>query len=258
MNIHWKKTTDSTNLDAWREKDAAEDCTVWCADYQTAGRGQRGSRWESSPGENLMFSVLFKPLGLRAADQVVLSQACAVGIARYLRGKGVGGVMIKWPNDIYIRGRKVCGMLLENTLKGDILAVCIAGIGLNISQRTFPSELPNPTSLLLALEEAAGGRPVPPPDPRAELPQVLEEIFSLYRRIGEDGRVPGLDGEYEALLYRRGELSEFEETEYFTHGAPVRFRGTILGVDRKTARLIVKHEDGRVAKYYFKEIRFVL
>ena len=116
MNIHWENITDSTNLDAWRGKDTAEDGTVWCAEFQTAGRGQRGNRWESSRGENLMFSILFKPLGLRAADQFVLSQACAVGIARYLQGKGLSGVRVKWPNDIYIHGRKVCGMLLENTL----------------------------------------------------------------------------------------------------------------------------------------------
>ena len=89
-------------------------------------------------------------------------------------------------------------------------------------------------------------------------PSTVDEIFSLYRAIGEDGRVPGLDGEYEALLYRRGVPSEFEETEYFTGGASVRFRGTILGVEKKTARLMVEHEDGRVVKYYFKEIRYVL
>ena len=227
MNIHWENITDSTNLDAWRGKDTAEDGTVWCAEFQTAGRGQRGNRWESSRGE------------------IVLSQACAVGIARYLLGKGLSGVRVKWPNDIYIRDRKVCGMLLENTLKGDTLAVSIAGIGLNINQRVFPPELPNPTSVLLALEETvpAERRPLPSLDPHAELPLVLDEIFSLYRAIGEDGRVPGLDGEYEALLYRRGVPSEFEETEYFTGGASVRFRGIILGVEKKTARLLVEHED---------------
>lgn len=260
MNIHWENMTDSTNLDAWRGREAAEDMEVWCAEFQTAGRGQRGNRWESARGENLMFSILFKPLGLRAADQFVLSQACAVGIVRYLQGKGLDGVRVKWPNDVYISDRKVCGMLLENTLKGDTLAVSIAGIGLNINQRVFSPELPNPTSLLLALDETVPEerRPLPPLDPHAELPQVLEEIFSLYRAIGKDGRVPGLDEEYEALLYRRGVLSEFEETEYFTGGTPVRFRGTILGVERKTARLVVVHEDGRGVKYYFKEIRYVL
>ena len=260
MNIHWENMTDSTNLDAWRGREAAEDMEVWCAEFQTAGRGQRGNRWESARGENLMFSILFKPLGLRAADQFVLSQACAVGIARYLQGKGLDGVRVKWPNDVYISDRKVCGMLLENTLKGDTLAVSIAGIGLNINQRVFSPELPNPTSLLLALDETVPEerRPLPPLDPHAELPQVLEEIFSLYRAIGKDGRVPGLDEEYEALLYRGGVLSEFEETEYFTGGTPVRFRGTILGVERKTARLVVVHEDGRGVKYYFKEIRYVL
>ena len=97
MNIHWENMTDSTNLDAWRGREAAEDMEVWCAEFQTAGRGQRGNRWESARGENLMFSILFKPLGLRAADQFVLSQACAVGIARYLQGKGLDGCSWRTP-----------------------------------------------------------------------------------------------------------------------------------------------------------------
>lgn len=253
------KITDSTNLDAWRGRDEAEDGTVWCAEFQSAGRGQRGNRWLSAPGDNLMFSILFKPLYLKAVDQFVFSQACSVGVARYLKGKGLDGVRIKWPNDVYVGDRKVCGMLLENTLKGDTLAVCIAGIGLNLNQRVFPPELPNPVSLILAMEsQNPRGGHLMPFSLRGELPVLLDEIFGLYRRIGEDGHVPGLDGEYESMLYRKGVLSQFEETEYYTGGEVRRFAGKILGVDRKTARLLVEHEDGRVAKYYFKEIRYLL
>ncbi len=258
MNIQWEKITDSTNLDAWRGRASAQDGTVWCAEFQTAGRGQRGNRWESRMGENLMFSILFKPLALRAADQFVLSEVCAVGVVRYLRGKGLDRLSVKWPNDVYIGDRKVCGMLLENTLKDDTLAVCIAGIGLNVNQRSFPPELPNPTSLVLEMESAGGCIHVPDLDVRSELPLLLEEIFSLYRNMGRDGQVPGLEEEYGRLLYRKGVPSEFEETEYFTGGESRVFTGTILGVDRKDARLLVEHEDGRVVKYYFKEIRYLL
>lgn len=259
MNIHWMKITDSTNLDAWRGRDGNGDGTVWCAEYQSAGRGQRGNRWLSAQGDNLMFSILFKPLDLKAVDQFVFSQTCSVGVARYLKGKGLDGIRVKWPNDVYVRDSKICGMLLENTLRGDTLAVCIAGIGLNLNQRVFPPELPNPTSLILAMESQnpLGGH-LMPFSLREELSVLLDEIFRLYRGIGEDGHVPGLDDEYESLLYRKGELSRFEETEYFTGGEVRRFTGRILGVERKTARLLVEHENGRVVKYYFKEIRYLL
>ena len=236
MNIHWLKMTDSTNLDAWRNKDTAEDMTVWCAEYQTAGRGQRGNRWESRQGENLMFSILFRPRDLKAAGQFVISQICSVGIVRYLSDLGLDA-RIKWPNDIYIGDRKICGMLIENTLKDDTLAVSIAGIGLNVNQREFPPELPNPTSVLLALDNAVTGREgTPGLSPEEELPRLLRRIFELY------GGIP----------------AEFEETEYVTGGGLRRFRGRILGVEKGTARLLVEKEDGQVAKYYFKEIRFVL
>lgn len=258
MNIQWKKITDSTNLDAWRGRESSGDGSVWCAEFQTAGRGQRGNRWESSMGENLMFSILFKPLALKAVDQFVLSRVCAVGVVRYLQRKGLHKLSVKWPNDVYAGDRKICGMLLENTLKDDMLAVCIAGIGLNVNQRSFPSELPNPTSVVLEMESSGGESHVAGLDIRSELPLLLEEIFSIYRNLGQDGHVLGLEEEYSGLLYRRGIPSRFEETEYFTGGQCRAFVGTILGVDGKDARLLVEHEDGRVVKYYFKEIRYLL
>ena len=212
MNIHWLKMTDSTNLDAWRNKDTAED----------------------------------------------ISQICSVGIVRYLAELGLDA-RIKWPNDIYIGDRKICGMLIENTLKDDTLAVSIAGIGLNVNQKVFPPDLPNPTSVLLALDNAVTGREgTPGLSPEEELPRLLHRIFELYGQMDADGHVPGLDEEYSRLLYRKGIPAEFEETEYVTGGGLRRFRGRILGVEKGTARLLVEKEDGQVAKYYFKEIRFVL
>lgn len=95
-------------------------------------------------------------------------------------------------------------------------------------------------------------------DLREELGKVLEHILGLYGRIGEDGRVPGLDQEYGAMLFRLGEEAWYEETEYFTGGQVHRFRGCIVGVEKETARLVVRHGDGRPVKYYFKEIKYIL
>ncbi|HIZ86439.1 MAG TPA: biotin--[acetyl-CoA-carboxylase] ligase [Candidatus Coprenecus stercoravium] len=256
MNIRWLKITDSTNLEAWRNKDSCDDMTVWAAEYQTEGRGQRGSRWESEAGNNLMFSILFRPKGLRAGSQFTMSRICAVGTALYLRDKGLEA-RVKWPNDVYVGDRKICGMLLENTLKGDMLADCIAGIGLNVNQRIFSPELPNPTSVLLETERLCG-KAAGSLDIHQELELLLDRIGTLYSAMGPDGRVPGIDSGYEEMLYRLGVSAEYEETEYFTGGEAVRFTGRIVGVERETARLVVEHEDGRRVKYYFKEIRYVL
>lgn len=255
MNIHWLKMTDSTNLDAWRNKDTEPDGTVWCAGYQTEGRGQRGSRWESRPGENLMFSILFKPESLRAQDQFALSQVCSLGVAEYLEDKGLAA-KIKWPNDVYVGDRKICGMLIENVLSGGMVSVSIAGIGINLNQREFSPELPNPTSV--ALESERKGNILPVLEPERELPEVLGRISGMYSRLGREG-AGCLDDLYESYLYRLGVPAVFEETSYFTGEKDERrFTGKILGVERKTARLIVEKEDGLKVKYYFKEIRFVL
>ena len=113
--------------------------------------------------------------------------------------------------------------------------------------------------MLLALDNAVTGREgTPGLSPEEELPRLLHRIFELYGQMDADGHVPGLEEEYSRLLYRKGIPAEYEETEYVTGGGLRRFRGRILGVEKGTARLLVEKEDGQVAKYYFKEIRFVL
>ena len=142
--LYWMESTDSTNLDAVRGKDANSDKTVWFAEYQTAGKGQRGNKWSSHRGENLTFSILLKPTQIAAAGQDAISMVCAVGVVNYLGKLGLQA-KIKWPNDIYIADRKICGMLMENFLDGDRLSVSICGIGLNVNQKEFPDNIPNPT-----------------------------------------------------------------------------------------------------------------
>lgn len=253
MNIYRMKMTDSTNLEASRHKDA-EDMSVWTALFQTEGRGQRGNVWESAFGENLTFSILFKPsFFIPASGQFVISQISSVGVASYLETSGLSP-KIKWPNDIYIEDRKICGMLIENTISGDRLAAGISGIGLNLNQRSFSPELPNPTSLLLE-KERAGGRPCPLYDSDSELERLLEHIFGYYRlAAGQEGR-ERIKKEYLARLYRMGKECLFDET---LPGRPVRrFSGRIAGVDENTARLVIETADG-MKMYAFKEIRYVI
>lgn len=122
--------------------------TVVVTPEQTAGRGQRGNGWESAPGQNLTFSVVLRPDRWPASRQFELSMAVSVGVARALSAAMPGEqVRIKWPNDIYVGNGKMVGMLLENTLSGCNIDRCIAGIGINVNQRRFVSDAPNPVSM---------------------------------------------------------------------------------------------------------------
>ena len=117
------------------------DLLAAVAEEQTAGRGQRGNSWYSEAGRNLLFSVLTEPRGVLASEAFILSQAMALAIARTLEKRlPERGVRIKWPNDIYVAGRKVCGILIENDLQGKRLVRSIIGCGINVNQTRFPED----------------------------------------------------------------------------------------------------------------------
>ncbi|MBR7086062.1 MAG: biotin--[Prevotella sp.] len=120
---------DSTNR--WlRENVAADEATTVCvADFQTAGRGCGTNSWESERGKNLLFSVLIHPSDIAANEQFQISMATALAICDALRDFGIGEARVKWPNDIYWRDRKLCGMLIENRLSGNVIRDSIVGIG---------------------------------------------------------------------------------------------------------------------------------
>ncbi len=147
--IIWLKLTDSTNDEARRRLDALDNLSVVAAGKQTAGRGQGDHTWTSAPGRNLTFTLILKfpPCApLPASEILLLTQTVTRGIRRYLLSKGVEA-RIKWPNDIYVGGRKICGILIENVLEGKRVAASMIGIGLNLNQLRFPASLPNPVSL---------------------------------------------------------------------------------------------------------------
>lgn len=159
--ITWFDSIDSTNSEARRQLPANAKMSVYAAKFQTAGRGQRGNKWSSAAGQNLTFSVLLnfthpQMPDLAVRNQFLLSIASALSVSDLLRKLNIRNT-IKWPNDIYIGRRKVCGMLIENIVGNAGLEHSIIGIGLNLNQTEFPPELVNPTSVLVA----SGLRTVP-------------------------------------------------------------------------------------------------
>ena len=147
-DIMWFKSLDSTNEEARRHISDIDNLSVLSALEQTDGRGQRGNTWTSNAGENLMFSIVLKSPFLMAEDHFALNEIAALSVADFLSTYGIKAE-IKWPNDIYVGEKKICGILIENSFRGKTISTSIIGIGLNINQRNFNVNLPNPTSMVL-------------------------------------------------------------------------------------------------------------
>ena len=147
-NIIWLESVDSTNSEIRRRIENLDDLTVISARNQTEGRGQNGNKWFSQHGQSLTFSIVLKQIALRAWEQAAISEAVALAIVDTLDSYGIKA-WIKWPNDIYCGDKKICGILIENSLMGEQIRWSIIGIGLNVNQTNFPTDLPNPTSMKL-------------------------------------------------------------------------------------------------------------
>ena len=188
--------TDSTNNYLKRMEENTEGTTVVWTDFQTAGRGCGSNTWESEPGKNLTFSIRFHPNGVAARDQFILSMANAVALKRTLE-LYIDNVRIKWPNDIYWHDRKLCGTLIETSLDGSNIRNCILGTGINVNQREFLSDAPNPVSLFQIL-----GHEV---DRKELLQQMVKNIMSAVDGVG-DGQADDIRQEYRMALYRLDEV----------------------------------------------------
>ena len=138
----------STNVYATQllaKKDVIEG-TVIVAKYQTAGKGQGTHTWNSDSNKNLLFSIILYPDTVLPEEQIFITMAVSLGVCDFLNSLFEGS-QIKAPNDIYYNNHKIAGILIENTIVDGIINSCVVGIGLNVNQTSFPSDLPNPISI---------------------------------------------------------------------------------------------------------------
>lgn len=215
-----------------------EEFTCYWALEQTAGIGQRGNVWVSGArGENLTFSVLLKPDFLPAAEQFRLTQAVSLAVSDWLRRLLPEGcpVQVKWPNDIYADGGKICGTLISCRLIGTVIGSAVCGIGLNVNQTQFPSWVPHPTSVA----QITGSHY----DTAALLPSLLEAIGTRYDQLRH-----GIDHSAE-YLSRLMNLGTPRRYMYDSH----EITATVNGVDT-FGRLLLTDGHGRHLCCAMKEI----
>lgn len=229
----------STNDEASRLIQAGNvmEGTTVVTHHQTAGRGQRGNIWVSEKGKNLTFSIVLKPAILSVKDQFYLNMSIALGVYDYLQEIFRDQVKIKWPNDILIRGKKVCGILIENQVSGQQIQHSIVGVGLNVNQEEFSLE--NATSL-----RVLSGKEYPLED---VLEGVLEKIESRYLLVREQ-LLDSISLAFTEVMHWLGEQHVFS-------AQGVEFTGMILGVD-EIGRLKIQTSEG-LRTFGVKEVEFL-
>ena len=246
IDIIWLDTIDSTNKEILRRSDELTDFTILAAEYQSEGRGQKGTSWESAKGTNLTFSLLLKPDMIKAENQFIISQIAAVGVYEYLKSKGVEA-KIKWPNDIYVEDKKIAGILIENAIEGDSLSESVVGIGLNLNQDKFESNAPNPVSL-----KKITGKEYDLKEELEKLAFFLYDLYIPFKNFSWGSISEKISTMYHRNLYRYEEIHKFQETP---SGEVLEAR--IIGTD-KNACLQIEKLDGSVVSYAFKEVKYII
>lgn len=146
MEIVHLEDVDSTNAYIMRNVGVLDAPVMVSAYRQTAGQGQRGNSWEAEPGKNLTFSIFHRPLGLPPMVQFSISEAVALSVVDFLTGHGIDA-KVKWPNDIYVGDRKICGILIRHSVMGACITYSVIGVGIDVNQTEFLSDAPNPVSM---------------------------------------------------------------------------------------------------------------
>lgn len=230
-------TCDSTNTVAaeWSTKQGVPEGTVVITHRQEAGRGQRGNSWESQPGMNLTFSIILHPK-TPSADFFDLNLAVSLAVYDALNPFAPGRVAVKWPNDIMFSNRKICGILIENTISSGLITRSVAGIGVNVNQESFT------VSTATSLRAETGNT--------YDLNELLASILrSVETRYMQAKTAPSqLRSRYLDCLYRRHVQHKFQS------GNEV-FHGMIDGVD-SSGRLQINTSTG-MRTFATKEIAYL-
>lgn len=231
----------STNEEMNRLLDieSLEEGTVIRADYQSAGKGHQGNTWSSERGKNLLFSILLRPVSLPVDTAFYLSAITSLSLIEILDKQDIMAY-IKWPNDVLAESRKICGILIENSIIGDRIGHSVIGIGLNVNQKEFDSGIPAPTSMLL--EKGC----------HFDMNLLLEDFrFALeaWYRVLLSGDTSRIMDTYHSNLYRLGTTARFSDGE---NDFMADIRGILPG-----GELELQLEGGEIRKYGFKEIEYL-
>ncbi|MBR4085324.1 MAG: biotin--[Lachnospiraceae bacterium] len=234
-----EKQMDSTNEEAKRAGNAgAEHGVVFWADVQTSGKGRRGRSWYSHETDNLYFTILLRPpVASDKASMLTLVMAYAVTVAvREFTGLEA---QIKWPNDIVVAGKKICGILSEMKLTDTRLDYCVAGVGVNVGKQEFAEDIRDKAT---SLEGQCGIK--------IDREGLLRAILGHFERAYEEFL------HYEDLSFLREEYNEWlvnQNRQVRVLEPQGEYEGVAKGITT-TGELLVECGDGQVQKVYAGEV----
>ena len=239
MNIIKLDAIDSTNnyLKKIILNEGINDYTVVTAKFQTQGKGQLGTEWESEHSKNLICSVYKKEINIKVQDQFVISALVSLALIKTLRKVNLSNMHIKWPNDIMSDNKKICGILIENIVKENYIKDTVIGIGLNVNQTIF-NNLPNAASIKNLIGTTCS------------IDEILKDLvknIKYYFNELDKSSINSIFEKYEDALFRINKPSTFKNSKGEI------FSGYIKGVSR-LGKLNVMLEDNLVESYDLKEI----
>lgn len=233
-------TIDSTNKEAHRllaEGPVQDGCTL-LAIHQTDGKGQLGRSWLAEPGKHLSMTIIHQPQLLPATDLPFLGMKVSLGIVKALHAIDNALIpLIKWPNDIYIHGKKLCGILIENSLTGARVQHSVIGIGMNVNETQFPAQLPNAISLLLIAGKEYHIEWI--------ARKIRDEIMSSLHMTSTHWKE-----EYDLFVFGKGQSFRFESGGHS-------FPAIVIGVSLE-GKLILQLEDGKTVFFSTHEVKWLL
>ncbi len=232
--------TDSTNS-ALKEMVARQKVPEgFClyTDYQRSGRGQYGKHWQSEKGQNLLMSLYLRPNFLAPEQAYRLTMSVCLALGDLGQELGLQGVF-KWPNDWYLKGKKLAGILSEASIQKGQIQNCIVGIGLNVKQRDFKD-------LRAASLETAVGTDL---DLSLVFEKVCEHLDHRYRQL----RLGLWDKQHQE--FQQQLMGWNKELEYKV-GEELR-RGTVIGVE-PGGQLLIQFHDGGIGRFQHREIEYLL
>jgi BirA family biotin operon repressor/biotin-[acetyl-CoA-carboxylase] ligase len=238
-NVRYFDTIGSTNDEAlaWAANDTP-DLSVVIADEQTAGRGRLNRKWFTPRGTALAFSIVLRPTAAERSHLTRIVGLAALAVAQSLRKQELDA-RIKWPNDILIQNRKVCGILIESVWSGEDVDCVVIGVGINVLEGSVP-----PEEMLLfpatSLEAELGHVP----DRVELLRDILASLIELRPRLGTDEFLK----QWEDLLALQGETVQVD-----TEKNP-KVTGQISGLDTDGS-LKIRNEHGEFVTVRFGDVR---
>lgn len=230
--IYFYEQTDSTNnCIKTLAREGKQEGVIAVAEIQTAGKGRRGKKWKSPKGAGVWFSMLLKP-HIMPSEAPVLTLLAGLAVCRAIRQQTALQSKIKWPNDILISGKKVCGILTELDAEMDSVHFVITGIGINVNMETFPEELKQTaTSLRIEKGQTISRKNI--------IKAVLEEFEKIYLQYEKECNFLPFREEYKKYCVNIGkELQVFSKQPFVAKGIDITEQGELL-VQKQTGEKVV-------------------